>query len=405
MGRSHAKIRPLTYGLGLYFLLVSLDCFSLGALGSVLRFVAIIPFALQLWEIRNMRLRVNGLLIFHILFLILALTSVLYSLNQSRTIRSVVTLGLNYALILSLGLMHSYQEEEVRFLKRALLWSSWITVILMFCFSDYSLGGRLSLKLSAAEQDQNYINGYFIYAFSYHCDQYFQQKKRRHLVLALILVSIVLMTGSRGALAGYIVTALVHILLFLKDTRHFVRNILITCIACALTLVVLNLVLQSLPQNVAMRFTLDYLMKKGTIGRSRTWRILLNHFKQDPFFRLLFGHGYGTSAFVAETKGYTAHNLYLDNLITLGITGLLLQLATQATVLKMQLRQKDWTLLGCYLGLMGMCMSLSLVAYKPIWNMVLITSICAYQRPALSGRSVDTPETARTINKEEIQHE
>lgn len=393
MTQSHGKIRPFAYGLGLYILLVSLDCFSLGAAGSAVRFVAIIPFALQLWEIRNMRLRINGLLIFHVLFLLLALTSVLYSVNQSRTIRSVVTLALNYTMILSLGLMHTYHEEEVRFLKGALLWSSWMTVILMFCFSDFSEGGRLSLKLGAVEQDQNYIDGYFIYAFSYHCNQLFQQRKRRHLVFALILISIVLLTGSRGAMAAYILTALVHIFLFLKDTRHGVRNILVTCVVCVLALTVLNLVLQKMPQNVAIRFTWDYISEKGTIGRSRTWRILLNHFKQDPPLRMLFGHGYGTSAYVDQTRGFTAHNLYLDNLITLGITGLLLQLATQATVLRMQLRQREWALLGCYLGLMGMCMSLSLVAYKPIWNIVLVTMIGANQEPKPADKQGNPQKT------------
>lgn len=382
MLQSRGKIRPFTYGLALYFLLVAMDCFDLGQVGSVLRFVAMVPLVLQLLEIRNMRLRINSLFLCHVLFWLLALTSVLYSVNQSRTITSVKTLTLNYVLILTLGLMQTYNEAEVKLLKRALLWSSWLTVLLMFCFSDFSEGGRLSLKLGTIEQDQNYIDGYFIYAFSYHCDRFRQHRRKRHLALSLVLISVVLLTGSRGALLGYLITAMMHMFLFLKDTRHAVRNILSMCLICAVTLVVFDMVLQRMPESVAVRFSWDYIAEKGTIGRTRIWKYLLRHFCQDPLLRMLFGHGYGTSAYVNQMNGCVAHNLYLDNLITLGILGLILQLAMQGTVLRMQIRLKDWTMAGCYLGMIGMCMSLSLVAYKPIWNIVTMTMILTYQKPA-----------------------
>lgn len=391
MIQSRTRIRPVTYGLALYFLLVALDCFSLGRVGSVLRIVAMVPFVLQLPEIKNMCLRVNGLLVSHVLFWLLALTSVLYSVNQDRTISSVMTLTLNYALILSLGLMQTYNEAEVDLLKRALLWSSWLTVILMFCFSDFSEGGRLSLKLGTTEQDQNYIDGYFMYAFSYHCDQFLRQRKKRHLFFAFILIGVVLFTGSRGALLAYMITAMMHIFLLLKNTRYAVRNILVMCVVCILAIIIFDAVLQKMPYSVAIRFSWDYISKKGTIGRTRIWKYMLNHFKQAPFLRMLFGHGYGTSSYVNQMNGYTAHNLYLDNLITLGIVGLLLQLTMQGIVLRMQFKQKDWTMLGCYLGLIGMCMSLSLVAYKPIWNIVIMTMIIAYQKPAADFLSERSP--------------
>ena len=50
MLQSRGKIRPVAYGLALYMLLAALDCFGLGRAGSVLRFVALIPLALQLLE-------------------------------------------------------------------------------------------------------------------------------------------------------------------------------------------------------------------------------------------------------------------------------------------------------------------------------------------------------------------
>ena len=73
-----------------------------------------------------------------------------------------------------------------------------------------------------------------------------------------------------------------------------------------------------------------------------------------------------------------AHNLYLDNLITLGIIGLLLQILSQGLVIYELVRRKAMVVLGTYVGLLVMCLSLSLVAYKPIWNVMLLTLIMRY---------------------------
>ena len=93
---------------------------------------------------------------------------------------------------------------------------------------------------------------------------------------------------------------------------------------------------------------------------------------------MLFGHGYGTSATVNQLNDLVAHNLYLDNLITLGIVGLILQILTQGYVFCELIRQKSTVVLGTYIGLLAMCLSLSLVAYKPIWNIMLFTLITRY---------------------------
>lgn len=393
MNNSREQIRPVTYGLALYFLLVSLDCLSIWHLGSILRIIAFIPLTLQLLELKRMRLRINGLLISHVLFWYLTLISILYSVNQDRTIASVITLTLNYFLILSLGLMHVYNNAEVALLKRAMLWSGWLTVLLMFVFSDFSEGGRLSIRFGENLQDQNAISGYFLYAFSYHWDCFFRQRRKRHLFLALVLFYVVLLTGSRGALIAYLITTAMYLFLFLKKSRHMARNIIIVCVTFGLLVVTFRLAMNLISESVSRRFTLDYLLAKGTIGRSRIWKYLWNHYKADPLLRMLFGHGYGTTSYVNQLNGRVAHNLYLDNLITLGIPGLLLQIIMQGNVLYLLYKQRNLTLLGCYLGMIGMCMSLSLLAYKPMWNVVLMAMIVMYREPDHSGKEPELSES------------
>ena len=146
--------------------------------------------------------------------------------------------------------------------------------------------------------------------------------------------------------------------------------------AVAVVLIVMALsfdfILSLLPESVSVRFSLEYLEEKGTVGRGRTWAFLWNYFKESNMLRMLFGNGYGTTALINEIKHRVAHNLYLDNLITLGIVGLMLQLSIQGTVLHIFRKHKKYELMGGFIGMMGMCLSLSLTASKPIWNMMLM---------------------------------
>lgn len=374
------KIRPVTYGLALYFLLAPLDCYSLGQIGSVLRVAALIPLVLMLLELRNMCLRINNFLIVHVLFWFLATVSLFYSVNQSITITSLSTLSLNYFLILALGHMQTYHQAEVDLLKRAIFWSGWFTVGLMLVFSGISAeDGRLTLDMGGKSQDGNYINGYFLYTFSYHCDRLFRETKMRHGLPVIILFGMVLMTGSRGALAAFLLCVLVHMFLLMRDTRNPVRNFVVFLFVLTILSVAFEELLQRLPDSVSLRFSWDYLMEKGTVGRTRIWKYLWDHFRKSSFLRMLFGNGYGTVTIVNQMNGYVAHNLYLDNLITLGIIGLFAQLMMQGTVALQMVREKEWAVFGAYTGIIGMCMSLSLVAYKPIWNLVILMMAISYQ--------------------------
>ena len=370
-------IRPVTYGLALYFFLIATDCFPLGAVGSLLKIFALIPVGLSLLEIRQMRIRFDPLIVFQFLFLILAVLSLFYSVDQSSTVAVVITLSLNLVLVFSLGSMLSYSETEVNFLFKAMLYGSWLTVVLMLVFSNVSHDGRLTLQLGEGAQDQNYINGYILFAFSYHCKSAFWDRKWKHGILVLLLFVIVLLTGSRGALLAYITVALVHLFRMVINTGKAVRNLLLLIAIVLVALIAFEAVLNQLPADIAQRFSWDFIMETGTTGRIRIWKDLWNHFCDGSMFRMLFGHGYGTTITVS-IQGKVAHNLYLDNLITLGVFGLLLQILTQICVLREMVRQKELVLLGTYVGFLVMCLSLSLTAYKPIWNIMMITMIMRY---------------------------
>lgn len=366
------EIRPVVYGIGLYFLLAGTDSFQIGTIGSFLKIVALLPLTLALFDLKKFRIRFSITLVVQFLFWLLATVSLFYSVNPDKTFSSVKALTLNLALVFCLGVIEKYNPQELQFMNRAMLAGGWVTIILMFLFSDTSAAGRLTLLLGGEEQDQNYINGYFLYAFSWHCSEFLLQKRKLHCIPTIFILSMVLLTGSRGALLAFLLVFFVIICISFANAKHKIRNIVLVALLMFLLLAIFDVILAQMPESVAQRFSWDYIAEKGSTGRTRVWEFLMGHFSQDSIPRMLFGHGYGTTSLVNTLNGRVAHNLYIDNLITLGVIGTLLQITIQASVVHILFRKRQYPLLGAYLGMICMCLSLSLVAYKPIWNIMLL---------------------------------
>ena len=370
--QNNAPVRPVVYGICLYFLCSGADSFQIGSIGSLLRLVAMVPLALAVLDIGRWKIRICPTLVAQLLFWLLTVFSIFYSVDCDRTFSSVKALSLNLAMVFCLGIMEEYNERELQLMQRYLLAGGWMTIILMMIFADVSLQGRLTLLLGEKNQDQNHINGYFIYAFSWHCYQLLFNKKKIHIIPAIVVLTIALLTGSRGALVAFLLVILVLVCIMFANSRHKVRNIALVILLMILLLMIFDRILGMMPEDVARRYSWDYIAEKGTTGRTRIWKHLWNHYSGDSIFRMLFGHGYGTTSLVNTMDSRVAHNLYLDNLITLGIPGLVLQLIIQGTVISILIKRRNLALLGGYVGMIGMCLSLSLVTYKPIWNIMLL---------------------------------
>jgi len=369
---SDTRIRPVTYGLAFYFLLGALDAVSIPYIGSFLKIAAFLPVGLLLLSLKELRIRIHRLLIFLLCFWILALSSLFYSVSVDRTLSADQGLTLNLMLVLMLGVLVPYNRREVTMLYKAMILGCWLQIVLTLVFADVSAAGRLTLRFGESTQDHNNNNTFFLLAFSHHCDQLLRGRKRMHSLLLLLILGMVLLSGSRGALLAYALTFFFHICVYFKNSRNAARSILIALLVMIAVGIAFDMILTYMPERVSMRFSWEYLEEKGTVGRTRTWGYLWKLFADSDILRMLLGHGYGTTAFLNQLNHRVAHNLYLDNLMTLGIFGMLLQIASQATVVWVFFKRKQYVLLGAYLGMIGMCMSLSLTACKPLWNMMII---------------------------------
>ena len=166
--------------------------------------------------------------------------------------------------------------------------------------------------------------------------------------------------------------------------KKVIRSRVLNIIAVILAVVLIYFIIKSaIPDSVLERYSSSYIDQHGSAGRLETWRSLLTHYEGDNIFRLIFGHGYGTTRLYNAHNGNVAHNLYIDNLISLGIVGCVLTIVQQIVVLTVLIRSRRPTVALAYIGYIVMCLSLSLTSYLPMWNIILLTLI--YDTTTLNG--------------------
>ena len=376
------KVRLTAIALGIYFFILPMDCMQIGGSASILRIYAIIPIITCLLSGQARFFKLSKLSKLPIVYLVWVFISLLYSISFEQTLSSVFSLGLNLALVLVMGCCYSYNDREKKMLLMCLVLSAWFAAGSMLIFGDYSVSGRLALAYGDTAQDANYTNGYMLFGFSFHLSRFFRKKNPLHLILAIGLFVIMLLTGSRGAMVAYILCIVFCMALEVKNGKRTIQTLIITCIIAFVAYQVFNVVLNTMDSSVSSRFTLEYLQKNGTTGRSDIWVNLLEKFKDANIFREVFGHGFGTSAMLntttsVSTAGMVAHNLWIDNLITIGIIGVIIQITMQVNYIRAVLETHVYTMICAYGAFMVMCMSLSLTNYKPIWCAMIMIILLA----------------------------
>ena len=78
-------------------------------------------------------------------------------------------------------------------------------------------------------------------------------------------------------------------------------------------------IISLLPDEVAIRFTSDYIVNYRGTNRNVLWANIIEIYQSSSAFRKIFGNGYGTVPTVNTFNHLVAHNLWLDHLISGGI--------------------------------------------------------------------------------------
>lgn len=379
--QSDDKLSIVSVTLGIYFMMMPFDSIPISGMGSLLRIFVLFPVVTILFVKFRFLLEINRLTISFFIYCLMLSISCLYSIDPAISFNNMKRVLLNMVIILCTGGMYEYNLKEIDFLKKSLMIGGLGTLFLTYIFADYSAEGRLTLSINGNRQDQNYLNGYLFFAYIYFLEKLIRKRSLFSAVPVFGIIYFTLLTGSRGplvSLAGITIVMLLFVLY--QDNRLNTRTILIIIAVLALLVLMYQPVLSLLPETVSQRFSAEYIKEHGNTGRTEIWAYLIKRFIQADVFRTLFGHGYATVVLVNEYNHLVAHNLWLDNLIMVGIVGELVFISMQFIYLRAAWKSKDPFVLCSYIGYLIMMLSLSLLSYKPLWNcMIMIIIINNYQ--------------------------
>lgn len=370
--------------LCIYLLSLPLATIDMPIGGSVLRFIALLPiFVCAVYIMISGKVRISYIHILFILYTLLQLFSLSYSIDTKETLSRVITY-LMFTVLLFATTCISYEEEDISLIKSAYLWASRIAAVFTLLFSTDIEGGRLSLDNGVFAEDPNYLCGYFIYAVVFAISVLFDKKesisrKVISVLELLVYVYIVLTTGSRGGVLGVLCGAAAYGLFYYIRRRDKLRITAVLLIFIIISMLSAKFALSLLPEQVQTRYSINSILQSRGTGRYELWKTAFVMYIDSDLFHLVFGYGAGTIRDISinglHMKNVT-HNLWLETLLEQGVVGLFLLLNIMKSCFQLAWKKRDLIASATFTGMMGLTLSLSLYAYKPLWNLIIL--ICLF---------------------------
>lgn len=372
-------------------MLMLCNIFNIGGMGTILKFYAIGLLAISIFHLRKATVVLDATFIAQIGYLFMCFISLYYSISFKSSLSALITLAMNLGLVI-LCQITNFTEHEVNVLKKSLIWSGIIILAASFFFADFSEAGRLTIKILGDSADQNELNGYLLFAFGYFVYEVINSPKHKIFNTSMIFVFLlfVFLTGSRGALLSLLLIATVLLLVKAKGNK---KNIIKVLLFVLVLLIALQIIPSLLPEELAIRFSLDYIEETGTTSRTKIWDALLTRFFKDDTFSILFGKGLSTTVLYNTYDNHVAHNAFIDILIGTGFVGLILYLIVIISLLIKAWKSENYILFATLCGFIVMSLSLSLTAYKPIFNAFIIIEIAyrTFERNKQEKQSIKAP--------------
>ena len=366
--------------LGIYFVFLILGAVNVGSIGSGLKILGFLPVIL--WVIKKRKLCKNSLSMAVALYTVWAFLSVLWSIEFNSSVSRCISL-LSFCLLLTAAGSHRFSSKEILWLRKTLVWSSRITVITTLLTAQY-YEGRLYLH-GIVNEDPNYLCSYFLFGTTDCVMQLFSGEKegRKYRIIELgIYLYTILATGSRGgavavACAAVITTGFMLYRQQLTSKALLGRGAVVVALAAGF-IIATNYV----SADIIDRFSINAVLASGGTGRFVIWQDTINTYIKAGIGRELGGFGAATSLAVSRIAHYrrinVTHNVFLENLIELGVVGLFLYIAYVLKFTRYAMKKKDVFSFSIMIGFIAMSMSTSIETFKPYWNIMVF--ICCVSR-------------------------
>lgn len=362
--------------MGVYVLLLIVGALNIGNFGSLLKLLAVVPIAV--WILEKHSFYFNILLKCAIPFALWCFLSVVWSINFQSSFDRATTQILFVILLLSVSGYH-FNNTEIRYTFKCLIWSSRITAFFVLLSADYLPGGRLYLG-GAIREDPNYLCAYFMFAVVFDVMILLSvastlSKKAIGCVELAIYLYIVLATGSRGGLFA-LIAAVSIILLFYRDRSQSIGNSLYKRILfIAALFLAFSIVQLYISEDVLLRYSYESISESNGTGRYELWKDAISAFDHSTLLRQLVGYGTGTARDITYLFPFyrhnVFHNIYIENLLEIGIIGICFYIVHIFSFVIYVLRRGEIYPLAILAGMIVLSLSTSLYAFKPFWNILI----------------------------------
>lgn len=288
-----------------------------------------------------------------------------------------MVLGILMLLLIS---MRVYNKREIEFIENAWLIMGIYCIIVGLTtkevVSEYE--SRAVIRVMGFEEDQNQFCAYFIMPILISIKRITEKRKLFPVYAVIIAASfyVILKTGSRGGLIGVFAGAMAYIVVGIKNIN---TKIAVTLLSVLAVIAFVTVVIPMLPEDVAMRFSIEAVEKDGGSGRFDIWKFLIEYSAREPA-RLIRGSGIFSTYDIMHAAGFkngVAHNAYIQILNDEGIIGLLLFLAAIGACVLRNIKREP--LYACaFIALLAFSMSLTFYVFKPYLNVMMMCALSVY---------------------------
>lgn len=272
----------------------------------------------------------NTYIILQLIFIVICMFSSLYAIKTNTSISKVLTLLFLFAVTFSL-VNYIDTLEKVETILSYIMYSGVITCLYILAISDFSQVTRFGGEFGNVNSIGLSIAASAIICFS----RIVSKKKYKYIVFLLLMITCILLTGSRKALL--LVVASFLLIAFLRNKNSISKIIKFILITVCLLLVFAYLIFE-IPifyQIIGRRFEnlFDFIGGKGTNEgsiniRYNMTKIGIDFFKEKPIL------GYGIDNYRYLYAGTYSHNNAVELMVGTGIFGFLVYYLMQLTVLK-----------------------------------------------------------------------
>jgi len=260
-------------------------------------------------------------------FVLLSVASLVWSISPEESLNSLRKLVGLYGMYLVVSIT-PWKEKSLDRLASYIIAGGVAAAIvsIYFFISGVTYLTTVRASLVIGEQrlaDPNHFGISLILPFIFSLHRYFRGAHHAfNLAESGVILTAIVLTGSRGAVAGVICAAF---FLIWNDKRVKPIQLIFLATAGTIFLLFLNHIA---PEQLLMRYTFDSILESQGSGRFGIWYFALEAFKKHP----LIGWGYGTFSYLASGGisanvvlpsliGASPHNIYIQALTELGVLG------------------------------------------------------------------------------------